>query len=334
MADVRVRDADNYVLEVGLAGTLVAGAGETVFPGETVPVAPSFDDVTYERTGANTYVIADDTQGPENDSGSAVNAGTAVIVRDGEDTGPSDLESALVSTDSSITYTVVGAAGTDQTLSIEVNEANVDHDSLSGFVANEHVDHSSVSVVAGGDDGLLAANNDLTTNIGLAVDIAGTTALGVAPDAGDEILINDVSGPALRKITVTQLLSTVAANDTLGFNGGIPDVDASEAANAAWGPNRSRAGITMRVAGNLIGFTFTSDRVITAGQIQVAVSINGVIQNGVGQVLTHTAGQNGSLTFPAPIAVAVDDIVDMHARANAGMTPNNQDLTVMFEVEK
>lgn len=83
----------------------------------------------------------------------------------------------------------------------------LDHDTLVNFVANEHIDHSTVSVVAGGDDGLTLANNDLTANLGLAVDIAGTTALGVAADVTDQLLIHDVSANALRMITVAELPS-------------------------------------------------------------------------------------------------------------------------------
>jgi len=67
MADIRVRDADNVVLETGLTGTLVAGAGETVY-NETFLFIPSHDDATWQRDGVNLYSIADLDNAPENDS--------------------------------------------------------------------------------------------------------------------------------------------------------------------------------------------------------------------------------------------------------------------------
>lgn len=47
-----------------------------------------------------------------------------------------------------ITLTENNDAG-NETLSISVNESSIDHDALTGFVANEHVDHSAVSITAG-----------------------------------------------------------------------------------------------------------------------------------------------------------------------------------------
>jgi len=91
------------------------------------------------------------------------------------------------------------------TVTAAVLPAGVDHDSLSNFVADEHVAHSGVSVVAGGDDGLTLTNNDLSANIGLAVDITGTTALGAEPAGTDELLL--WNGSALRKVTVTELVT-------------------------------------------------------------------------------------------------------------------------------
>jgi len=93
---------------------------------------------------------------------------------------------------------------------VDASIGAIDHDTLTNFVGNEHVDHSGVSVVAGGDDGLTVANDDLTANLGLTVDITGTTALGATADNADEILIHDASAGALRKILVSELPASVA----------------------------------------------------------------------------------------------------------------------------
>lgn len=331
MADVRVRNADNVVLEAGLDGTLVAGAGETIFT-EPATFIPTWADVTWQRTGVSTYIIIDQDTGPLNDADSPEAQGTAVVVT-ANDTTPGTLLDKIVSSDSSVTVAEVNDGG-DEDISLVVNEANVDHDALQNFVANEHIDHSGVSVTAGGDDGLVAANDDLTSNIGLQVDITGTTALGAAPDGADEILIQDVSGAVKRKITVTELLQSVSATDTIAFNGGIRDVDAGESVGAAWGDRRAIAGVTQRLAGNIVGFTATSDRALTAGSIEVQVTINGVAQNGVGQTLTLST-QSGFLDLSgAPIAVAQGDVINMVAIGGATLAPNNHDLTVAVEVSR
>jgi len=334
MADVRVRDADDFVLEAALDGTLTAGAGETIFT-EAATFIPSWNDVTWRRDGVLTYVLVDNETGPLNDADTAVNSGTAVKVTD-NDTTPGGLLDKITSSDSSITITEVNDAG-DEDLNFAVNEANVDHDALQNFVANEHVDHSTVSVVAGGDDGLLFATNNLTANIGLAVDIVGTTALGAAPDGADLILIDDATTPGtLRTVTVTQLLSTVSATDFCAFTGGIRDVDPGENVNATWGNDRSGAGPTMAFAGDIVGLSATSDQVITAGTIDIRVSINGVAQNAAGQTVTlNSSNQNASIDLTgAPIATLADDVLDIGAIASGTLAPNSHDITVTVWINK
>lgn len=117
-----------------------------------------------------------------------------------------------------------GSGALEKSTLAQVN-AVLDHDSLSGFVADEHVAHSGVSVVAGGDDGLLAANNDLTTNLGLAVDIDGTTAETTPDQAADKVMIHD-SGVGLRSMLINNMLGaglnlgSVSAAATVTSNGG------------------------------------------------------------------------------------------------------------------
>lgn len=328
MADVRVRNADNYVLEAALDGTLVANAGETIFT-EAATFIPSWNDVTWERTGVSTYVIADATTGPLNDADSPVNQGTAVVVTD-NDTTPDNLFNKLTSSDSSITFTEVND-GADEDLSLTVNEANVDHDALQNFVANEHIDHTSVSVTAGGDDGLAAVNDDLSSNIGLSVDITGTTALGATPDAADEFLIYDVSGAALRKVTLTEILNSVSANDTQTWVGGIRNVKTNNSVNATWGNTDATAGPTVAFAGNIVGLSATSNAPITAGSILVRISIDGVSQNGAPQTVTLDAANQSAFVdlTGAPIAVAAGAVLDVGAQSVAH-APNNLDITVTF----
>jgi uncharacterized membrane protein (Fun14 family) len=119
--------------------------------------------------------------------------------------------SLLFSSDSSVGLSYNDGANT---LDVTVNEANVDHNTLLNFVSNKHIDHTSVSVVLGGDDALAVTNNDLSANIGLRVDITGTTAETVADNA-DEILIYDVTAGALRKMTRANFVSGLGSTADL-----------------------------------------------------------------------------------------------------------------------
>jgi hypothetical protein len=101
-------------------------------------------------------------------------------------------------------------------ISAVVLPAGVDHDQLANFVANEHVDHSAVEIQTVADSGL-AGGGDITASRSLSVDIAGTTA-ETSPAGGDELLINDVSAGALRKITRSNFLSGIATSSTGDIN--------------------------------------------------------------------------------------------------------------------
>jgi len=75
------------------------------------------------------------------------------------------------------------------TITVNSVDSEIDHDSLSNFVANEHIDHSSVSISAG--DGLSGGGTIASTRT-LNVDINGASDLA-APATGDELLISDAS---------------------------------------------------------------------------------------------------------------------------------------------
>lgn len=112
-------------------------------------------------------------------------------------------------------------------------EPDVNHDALSGFVANEHIDHSAVSVTAGsGLTGGGAITGTVTLNIGagtgisvaadsISVDFSGTTNIeGNVLAATDSFAVND--GGVLKQIDyqdmgyvvqTAQTSQTLAASD-------------------------------------------------------------------------------------------------------------------------
>lgn len=73
----------------------------------------------------------------------------------------------------------------------------VDHDLTTNFVADEHVDHTAVSVL-GATPGLAVSNDDLTTNIGLTLDIS------TLPDFADDAIDLDVDRIAVSNNDVDQ----------------------------------------------------------------------------------------------------------------------------------
>jgi hypothetical protein len=68
----------------------------------------------------------------------------------------------------------------------------IDHDSLSGFVANEHIDHTSVTITAGSALSYSVGGTDISADATIDVDLTGLSQYD-SDDiaAGDEILVND-----------------------------------------------------------------------------------------------------------------------------------------------
>ena len=97
------------------------------------------------------------------------------------------------------------------TVTVNSVDSEIDHDSLSNFVANEHIDHSSVSISAG--DGLSGGGTIASTRT-LNVDINGASDLA-APATGDELLISDASDTnAIKKADVASIVN-LADHDAL-----------------------------------------------------------------------------------------------------------------------
>jgi hypothetical protein len=101
-----------------------------------------------------------------------------------------DFVDALLSAGNAVDLTYDDA---NDTLTIAVVDGSIDHDALSGFVANEHVDHSGVNVTAGNG---LTGGGDLTTSRTLdAHDVTTQTADYTAGE--NDIVLADASGGPL-----------------------------------------------------------------------------------------------------------------------------------------
>lgn len=107
---------------------------------------------------------------------------------------------------------------------LDVSEANVNHDALQNFVSNEHIDHSTVEIETVADSGL-TGGGDITATRSLSVDISGTTSDTVSESA-DLLLIYDTSATSLKSITKGNFLGGAIASP-----GDISDTEFSIANN-------------------------------------------------------------------------------------------------------
>ena len=79
-------------------------------------------------------------------------------------------------------------------------EGTVNHDSLTGFVANEHIDHSGVSITAGTG---LSGGGTIAASRTLNLDISGLSAMSLAPAGTDSFLYND--GGTMKQMNFNQI---------------------------------------------------------------------------------------------------------------------------------
>jgi len=102
--------------------------------------------------------------------------------------------------------------GSNEQRQIGIDETKIDHDVLTNFVDNEHINHATVDIATGADSGL-AGGGDITTTRNIEVDIAGTTQETSIEDI-DELLIEDVSATAKRKVTREDFLDGYVRSTT------------------------------------------------------------------------------------------------------------------------
>lgn len=91
--------------------------------------------------------------------------------------------------------------------------SSIDHDTLTGFVANEHIDHTSVTITAGSG---LAGTSDISSSFTLDVDIAGE-ANKVTPLGTDEVILQATAAGAINKATLTNLSKGIDHDQTVNF---------------------------------------------------------------------------------------------------------------------
>jgi len=126
-----------------------------------------------------------------------------------------------------LAFLSVGAGLSLTGTTLASDDAAIDHDSLSGFVANEHVDHSAVSINASGGEGI-SAGGDLTASRTLDLDFSGLTQETTLDLANDAVAFYDASASAHRKVPLQNFVGS-ALGDGRWYRSSTQAISASTA---------------------------------------------------------------------------------------------------------
>ena len=141
-------------------------------------------------------------------AGNGLSGGGDITASRSFDLDFSELTAAAIASGDELAFGDIDDSNTVKKITFANLESSLNHDALSGFVANEHIDHSSVQIATAADSGL-TGGGDITTTRNLSVDIAGTTEETSAAD-NDEILVQDTSAGALRSMSRSNFLAGLA----------------------------------------------------------------------------------------------------------------------------
>lgn len=201
------------------SGTYTLGGTPTLGSSLTVDTAAGTNAILTESgiDRSSTSVETFNVQNSGTGSITLQQDGTAVVLETRTLTGGDGINAlGDLSTDRTISVDIVASDGLQFVAGeLTVDEANIDHDTLLNFVANEHVDHSTVTVTAGAG---LTGGGDITAS--RTLDVVGGT--GITANA------NDVAVDTAAALTWTGLITADAGltlNDgdalTFGTDGDI-----------------------------------------------------------------------------------------------------------------
>jgi hypothetical protein len=92
--------------------------------------------------------------------------------------------------------TKIGVSETSNTINIDANESQIDHNALNNYIANEHIDHADVSITPGVG---ISGGGTITQSRTISLDINGLSSASV-DNSADFIPIYDVSISSIRKV--------------------------------------------------------------------------------------------------------------------------------------
>lgn len=261
--------------------------------GEGAKVYDKDSNGWYEFDGTNWNAEASSSVSALNDLSDATISAPAsghILVYDGTDS----FDNVAMSGDVTISSTGVTT----------VNEANVDHDLLSNFVANEHIDHTSVTITAGLG---LSGGGDISASRTIDLDLSELVAETVA--TGDFIPFEDITDGGTHKVTVANLNAAMSAA-SLSDSADIAFLAQNEAVTGTWTfntalptssltPSASNELTTKAYVDNAISGLSWKDAVDVATTANITLSgeqtIDGVLTSGSRVLVKNqsTGSENG-----------------------------------------
>lgn len=255
----------------------------------------------------------------------------------------------LIFWDDSASAAVFLSLGTGLSISgttISSDDAAIDHDALSNFVANEHVDHSGVAPLAG--DGLSVSGDDITSDFTYSLDIDGLTA-EASIATGDTVAVYDASAGAVRKATVANLVGAAGANVTSGrwYRSTTQALSAATATTVVFNTEEydalSKGSFSTATGQYTVGGAATTV-LVTAGiqvvsmpvdtSLTINVQVNGTSRATV-DILHHagTGTENREQALAVPLSLSASDVVRVRVNASDAMNIGGSVQTFVGIVE-
>ena len=205
---------------------------------------------------------------------------------------------------------------------IDVDETNINHDNLSGFVANEHIDHSTVNLTAGAG---LTGGGNITASRSFALDINGLTTDPTPDVAADFLATYDDSAGAVRKVAINKLplvQNFVSANATANTASGTNALLTSMTLTPASGTYLVWASVDVSNNANG-GTTFIS---IFSGGVQQTNSVRAASNTGV-----QFTGSRHTLATASRVTVNGSQAIEIRWRTNGTGTSTalGRSLTIL-----
>jgi len=197
-----------------------------------------------------------------------------------EDTNPDEAADFLASYDTS--------AGTHKKILI----GNIDHDNLTGFVANEHINHTSVTLTAGVG---LAGGGDISASRTFDLDINELTEDTSPDEAADFFATYDVSAAAHKKVKFANV-DVAGLTGTLAIGHGGTGQTTQTAAMDALSPTSAKGDLLVDNGTNVVARAVgTNGHVLTADSAEatgVKWALPGGTSTGVWVVKVKTVNQD------------------------------------------
>jgi len=102
----------------------------------------------------------------------------------------------------SAAFLTVGTGLTLSGTTLSSNDSAINHDNLTGFVANEHINHTSVTITAGSGLSYSTGGTDISASATIDLDVNSLTTQTVVDTAADFIAMFDASATAMVKVSV------------------------------------------------------------------------------------------------------------------------------------